>query len=72
MFSAHFEPVVTRFGPWKIPKYFQKGPFWVKNGFKKCFSKSDPGPFGMFKQEVLAHFETVVTRFERMENPKTP
>ena len=33
---ARFEPVVTRFGPWKILKRLQKGPFWdqkwVKNG----------------------------------------
>ena len=45
-FLAHFEPVATRFGPWKIPKCFENGPFqdqkWVKNGSKTCFSKSDP------------------------------
>ena len=33
---ARFEPVVTRFGPWKILQRLQKGPFWdqklVKNG----------------------------------------
>ena len=33
---ARFEPVVTRFGPRKILKRLQKGPFWdqksVKNG----------------------------------------
>ena len=38
VFSAHFEPVVTRFGPWKIPKCLENGPFsdqkWVKNGSK--------------------------------------
>ena len=28
---AHFEPVVTRFGPWKIPKCLQNGPFWDQN-----------------------------------------
>ena len=32
MFSAHFEPVVTRIGPWKIPKCLENGPFWCKNG----------------------------------------
>ena len=51
---AHFEPVVTRFGPWKIPKCLEIGLFWdykwVKNGSKTCFSKSGPGPFGMLKQ----------------------
>ena len=33
---GRFEPVVARFGPWKIPKYLENGPFWdqqcVKNG----------------------------------------
>ena len=54
VFLAHFEPVVTRFGPWKIPICFQKGTFWeqkwVKNGSKTHFSKSDPGPLGVHKQ----------------------
>ena len=58
---AHFEPVVTRFGPCKIPKCLENGLFWeqkwVKNGSKTCFSKSDLGPFGMLKQVSLAHFE---------------
>ena len=58
---AHFEPVVTCFGAWKIPKCLENGPFWdqkwVKNGSKVRFSKSDPGPFGMLKQIFLAHFE---------------
>ena len=31
-----FQPMsslfVTRFGPWKIPKCFESGPFLVKNG----------------------------------------
>ena len=51
---AHFEPVLTRFGPWKIPKCLEFGLFWdqkwVKNGSKPRFSKSDPTPFGMLKQ----------------------
>ena len=28
VFLAHCEPVVTRFGPWKIPKCLDIGPFW--------------------------------------------
>ena len=36
VFLGRFEPVVARFGPWKIPKYLENGPFWdqqcVKNG----------------------------------------
>ena len=35
---AHFQPVATGFGSWKIPKYLENGPFWdpkwVKNGSK--------------------------------------
>ena len=38
---AHFEPVATGLGSWKIPKCFENGPFWdpkmgqkwVKNAF---------------------------------------
>ena len=65
---AHFEPVVTRFEPWKNPKSLESGPFWdqkwVKSRSKICFSKSDRGPFGMLKRVFLAHFEPVVARFE--------
>ena len=54
LFLAHLEPMVTRFGPWKIPKCLEKGPFWeqkwVKNGSKTRFSKSDPGPLGVHEQ----------------------
>ena len=36
VFLGPFEPVVARFGPWKIPKCLENGPFWdqqwVKNG----------------------------------------
>ena len=39
-FLAHFEPIWTGFGPWKIPIFLEKGPFWeqkwvklVKNAF---------------------------------------
>ena len=74
VFLAHFEPVVARFGPWKIPKCLENGPFWdqkcVKNGSKARFSKSDPGPFGMLKQLFLAHFEPVVTCFGPWKIPK--
>ena len=40
VFLGRFEPVVARFGPWKIPKCLENGPFWdpkrakwVKNAF---------------------------------------
>ena len=46
VFVAHFQPVVTRFGPWKVPKCLEIGPFWnqkwVKTRSKKPFFKSDP------------------------------
>ena len=35
VFLAHFEPVVTRFGPWKIPKCLGNGPFWEQKWVKK-------------------------------------
>ena len=74
VFSAPFEPVVTRFSAWKILKCLESGPFWdqkwVQNGSKTCFSKTDRGPFGMLKQVVLAHFEPVVTRFGPWKIPK--
>ena len=67
MFLACFEPVVTRFGPWKIPKCFDNGPFWdqkwVKHGSKTNFPKSDLGPLGVHKQVKSAHLEPVLTEF---------
>ena len=61
---AHFQPMLTRFGPCKMRKCLANGPFWeqkwVKNGGKTHFSKSDHAPFGMLKQVLLAHFEHVV------------
>ena len=41
VFLAHFEPMVTHLGPWKIPKCLENGPFlgpkvgqkWVKTAF---------------------------------------
>ena len=50
VFFAHFEPVVARFGPPKIPKCLENGQFWdqkwVNKGSKMCFSENDPTPFG--------------------------
>ena len=74
VFWARFEPLVTRFGLWKIPKCLDHGPFWdqkwVKNGSKMRFSKSHPQPLGMVKQVFLAHFEPVVTHFDPWKIPK--
>ena len=73
---AHFEPVTTGFGSWKIPKCLENGPFWdqkwVKNGSKTRFSKSDPGPFGMLKQVFLARFEPVLTEFSPFHHMYAP
>ena len=74
VFLGRFERVVARFGPWKIPKCLENGPFWdqkwIKNGSKMCFSKSGPGPFGMLKQVFLARFEPVVALFGPRKIPK--
>ena len=73
VFLVHFEPVVARFGAWKIPKCLENGPFWdqqwVKNGSKTRFSESDPGPFGMLKQVFLARFEPILTEFSHIYAP---
>ena len=67
VFLSRFEPVVARFGPWKIPKCLENGPFqdqkWVKNALKTRFSKSDLGPFGLLKQMFVAHFKPNLTQF---------
>ena len=67
VFLGNFEPEITRFGPWKIPKCLENELFpdqkWVKYGSTTCFSKSDPGPFGMLKQVFLVHFEPNLTQF---------
>ena len=74
VFLGRLEPVVARFGSWKIPKCLENGPFWdqqwVKNGSKTRFSKNDPGPFMMLKQVVLAHIEPVATGFGPWKTPK--
>ena len=60
VFLARFEPLVMRFGQWKILKCLENGPVldqkWVKNGSKTHFCKSDPRPFGMLKQVFLTGF----------------
>ena len=74
VFLARFEPVVTHFGQWKIPKCPENGPFWdqewVKKWLQNVFFLSDLGQFGMLKQVFLAHLEPVVTRFGPCKIPK--
>ena len=54
VFLAHFDPVLTRVGQWKMPKCLENTPFWeqkwVKSGSKMCSSKNNPRPFGMLRQ----------------------
>ena len=73
---ARFGPLATFFGPKKIPKCLENGPFWdqewVKNGSKTRFSKSDPGPFEMLKQVFLARFEPVLTEFSPFHHMYAP
>ena len=69
VFFAHFVPVRTRFGPWKIPTCLEKGPFWDQKWIKHA-TKSALGPFRVLKQVFLAHFEPVVTHFGPWKIPK--
>ena len=47
---AHFEPMATDWGSWKIPKCLENGPFWdqkwVKMGQKRVFPKVIPDHLG--------------------------
>ena len=74
VFVGCFQPVVARFGPWKIRKCLENGPFWdqqwVKHGSETCFSENHPGQIMMLKKVVLAHFEPVRTGFSSWKLPK--
>ena len=54
VFLDCFELVVAHFGPPKIPKCFENGPFrdqkWVKNGLEMHFSKTQCRPFGVHQR----------------------
>ena len=71
---ASFEPLVARFGPPKLPKCLEKGPFCdgkrAKNGSKTRFSKNDPGPFGMHKQ--TSHMIPFWARFDPVWSIQSP
>ena len=47
LFLAYFVPVVTQFGPWKIPKCLEKKPFcdqkWVKKNSPKLIPDDSRG-----------------------------
>ena len=71
---THFEPVLPRFGPRKIPKCLEKGLVqhqkWLKTGWKTQFSESDHGPFGRLGKVFLARFEPKIGRFGPWRIPK--
>ena len=48
VFLGRFEPVVARFGPWKIPKCLENGRFGTNNGSKM-------GPKRVFPKMILDH-----------------
>ena len=43
VFLGRFEPLVARYGPWRIPKCLENGPLWdqkrAKMGQKRIFPK---------------------------------
>ena len=74
MVLARFEPVVTHFRPWQIPKCIENGLFWdqkwVTHGSKTYLRNCDWGPFGMLKLVNRASFEPVLKRFSPWKIPK--
>ena len=48
VFLAHFEPVVTRFGPWKPQNALKMGCFGTNNGLKM-------GQKRIFPKMILEH-----------------
>ena len=71
---ASSQPVVTGFGPWKIPKPLENGLFWnqrwVNNGSKTHFRIGDPTSFRMLRQLFLARFEPMVKHYVPWKIPK--
>ena len=67
------EPMLENFGPGKILKRLENGPFQRQNclinGSKKHFIKSDVTPFGMLKQLFLANFKPKALRFSPWKIP---
>ena len=74
LFLAYVEPALSNFGPPKVSKNLDYGPFCNQNhgqkGFK-MFSKSVPGPVGMLIQMFLAHFEPMVTHCVPRKVPRS-
>ena len=58
---AHFEPMLSKFGPSQGRKGLENGPIWdhkrLKNGSKPWFSKNDPSLVVVPKRMNIADFE---------------
>ena len=75
VFSAHFEPVATSFGPWKSQNALKRGRFGTK-------SRSKMGQKRVFPKVILDHwgspdkfFLPILSPFGRVlvhGNPKIP
>ena len=68
--NTHFEPVLSHWGPFKLPKSLENWPMCelkpVKNRSKMCFSKKDVGPVVVLKQNhcaILSPFQQNFAHF---------
>ena len=63
---AHFEPILSNFGPSQGQKDLENGPIgdheWLKNRSNPWFSKNDPSPVVMPKRMNTPHFEPLLSR----------
>ena len=64
--QAHFEPMLSNFGPSQGRQGLENWPIWdhkwLKNGSKPWFSKNDPSPLVVPKHMYTAHFEPLLSR----------
>ena len=63
--SAHFETMLSHFGPSQGRKGLENGPIWdhkwLKNGSKPWFAENDPSPVVVPKRMNTAHFEPLLS-----------
>ena len=64
---AHFQPMLSNFGPAKADRALKNGPFGATNrsktGQKHCFPNLYPCPVLVPKRMYTAHFEPLLSRF---------
>ena len=62
---AHFEPMLSNFGPSQGRKGLESGLFWdhkwLQNGSKPWFSKNDPSLVVVHKRMNTTHFEPLLS-----------